>query len=897
MVPLIVNLDNISKNNLTNIGSKAANLSRLMQSGFPVPKGFCITTEAYSIFLESNNLNELIQNSLAKIDYSDYETIENCEKEIHLAIGNSTIPQGILEKIKLEYDKLYTPNVAVRSSATAEDLVNASFAGQYDTYLNLKTLDQVFQNVKNCYGSVWTSRAISYRHENNIPHIDVKLATIVQEMVPAKCAGILFTINPVSMNKNELIIESNFGLGESIVSGQSSPDQFTIQRERKNKFKILDKQIGKKNIAVYPNLLESESGITYRELSEQENIQASLNDKEIIKLSQIGTQIEKLFKLPQDIEWAIDQNDKIYLLQSRPITSLGKIESEDDLYWTRGYSDDYWNDPCTPLFFDILGDQITKVVNIELNSIMGYTNMDKILLKLYNGHVYFNLNVLKKKVEYEIPKYTRNEDLLNYFPEGSGPYGKETMKNLPFRTPKRIFSEIRIMMHDPDGGIKKTADKYEIWSENTFNPYCHKFDSKLKDLSASKDLGDLIALAEELDQVMVAHFRLIRYGIPVHNLGMNLTVRYMLTRFLGKEESSRLYPVLISNLKNKLTETNEGIHKLASIVQNSHKLKPIILDNKSAELYDYISSNKDPDIQDFFKKFKEFLNEYGDRGFSREILYPRWSDAPQYIFDIIKSLVMSQEYEYKRTKSDDLKYREKVADYAEAKIRSLRFGLIKWKLVSAILEFSRQYIIFREDQRFNLDRWIFRNRKVYLEIGNILVEKGLFNESSDIFFLHKKEIRKVISGSFKADLSSLVEKRRNHFFKFENTIPPKFLHGNREFDDIFRYNKDSVSFKGISASQGILTGKIRVLNKIEEITSVQAGEVLCVAKTDPGWTPIFSKIGGLITETGGILSHGAVVSREYGIPAVTNIPNACQLFKTGQVVTINGYSGTVTIKK
>ncbi|MHA1468031.1 MAG: PEP/pyruvate-binding domain-containing protein, partial [Promethearchaeota archaeon] len=846
MEPLIVNLEDVSKNNLTNIGSKASNLSRLIQSGFPVPKGFCVTTEAYSLFLESNNLNELIQKSLGKIDYSNYETIENCEKEIHLAIGNSTIPKGILEKIKLEYDKLYTTNVAVRSSATAEDLLNASFAGQYDTYLNLKTLDQVFQNVKNCYGSVWTSRAISYRHENNIPHIDVKLATIIQEMVLAKCAGILFTINPVSKNKNELIIESNFGLGESIVSGQSSPDQFTIQRERKNKFKILDKQIGKKNIAVYPKTSESESGITYRELSEQENIQPSLKNKEIIILSQIGTQIEKLFKIPQDIEWAIDQNDKIYLLQSRPITSLGKIDSEDDLYWTRGYSDDYWNDPCTPLFFDLLGDQITKVVNIELNSIMGYTDMDNILLKLYDGHVYFNLNVLKKKVEYEIPKYTRNEDLLNYFPEGSGPYGKETMKNLPFRTLKRIFSEIRIMMHDPDGGIKKTAEKYETWSENTFTPYCHKFDSNLEALSANKDLEGLIDLAKELDQIMIAHFRLIRYGIPVHNLGMNLTVRYFLTRFLGKEEASRLYPVLISKLENKLTETNKEIHKLASIVQNSHKLKPIIHDKKSEELYDYISSNKDPEIQDFFEKFKEFLNEYGDRGFSREVFYPRWSEAPQYIFDIIKSLTMGQENGFKRTKSDDLKYREKVANYAEAKIRSLRFGLIKWKLVSTILEFSRQYIIFREDQRFNLDRWIARNRKVYLEIGNILVEKRLFNESSDIFFLHKNEIKKMISRSFKADISSLIEKRRNVFFKFEDTIPPKFLHGNREFDDIFRYNKDSVSFKGIPASQGILTGKIRVLNKIEEITSVQAGEIVVVKRTDPGWTPIFSKIGGLI---------------------------------------------------
>jgi len=267
------------------------------------------------------------------------------------------------------------------------------------------------------------------------------------------------------------------------------------------------------------------------------------------------------------------------------------------------------------------------------------------------------------------------------------------------------------------------------------------------------------------------------------------------------------------------------------------------------------------------------------------------------VFDIIKSLVMDQEHDFNQKKSDELKNREKLVKYGEAKIRSKRFGFIKWKVASIILGFCRQYIIFREDQRFNVDKWFTRNRKVYLEIGNVLEEKKIFKQSSDIFFLHKKEIKKIVQGKSKVDISSLIEQRRNEFFKYENTIPPKFLHGNREFDDVFRYNKDSISFKGISASQGVITGKIRVLNKIEEITSVQEGEICVVRKTDPGWTPIFSKIGGLITETGGILSHGAVVAREYGIPAVTNIPNACQLFKTSQVVTIDGNNGTIVMRK
>ncbi len=898
--PLILNLESITKKDIKKIGSKAANLGKLIQNDFTVPKGFVITTAAYSLFLTDNNLNKLIQDSLAEIDYEKYETIENAAKKIQEAIKKRPISTDLAEEVKSEYDKLRKKEVSVRSSAIAEDLLTASFAGQYDTFLSLKTLSHILQNIINCYASVWTSRAIAYRYENNIPHSDVKLAVIVQEMVPAKCSGVLFTINPVSSKKNELVIESNFGLGESIVSGQSSPDNFVVQKEKrhgKEPFKILNKQIGKKSITAYPKSSETESGLELVELSEQETKQSSLTDLQIIKLSQIGSQIERSFKVPQDIEWAIDQSNKIYLLQSRPITTLKSFTAMEETFWTRGYSDDYWNDPVTPLFFDILGDPITIVVNIELNSIMGYKRMEKKLLKLYNGHVYFNLDVLKNKVIYEIPKNYRNEDLLNYFPDGTGPYGKETIKNLPFKLFKRLVSELRIKSLDPDGSINKTADKYYEWSEEVFIPYCDTFDSQLKSLTGTDNLEALIKLAEDLDRTMIRHFRLIRYGIPVHNIGMNLMIQYLLTKFLGKEESTRVYPVLISGLEHKLTETNERIHHLASIIQKTPELKSLILDNKSEELYSILSSNENSKIQSFFGEFKTFLEKYGDRGFSREAFYPRWNEAPRYVFDILKSLIQGEERDFEKLKEKESRQRDKIEKLVETKIRSQLFGFVKWMIFSKILSYSRQYIVFREDQRFNIDKWFTRNRKVYLEIGKTLERSGILKEPTDIFFLHKKEIKQIGVGKGEFEISSLIKKRKDEFFKYEYTVPPKFIHGSREFDDIFQYTEDSSSFQGIPASQGIITAKIRVLNKIEEIPSVLTGEVLVVSKTDPGWTPIFSKIGGLITETGGVLSHGAVVSREYGIPAVTNIPNACQLFKTGQIVAINGYTGSVLIKK
>ncbi|MFX1337205.1 MAG: PEP/pyruvate-binding domain-containing protein [Promethearchaeota archaeon] len=896
---MIVNLKNTKRRDEIQLGGKAVNLGKLIQNDFGVPKGFVITTEAYSLFLKNSNLVELINNKLSKVNYSNYDTIESCSNEIQEAIKKSTLPLEMVERIKEAYDNLYTTSVAVRSSATAEDMPSASFAGQYDTFLNLKTLGQVTQNIKSCYASLWTSRAIAYRYKNQIPQRGVKIAVIIQEMIPAKSSGVLFTMNPVSMNKKELIIESNYGLGESIVTGQCSPDQFLVKRERQHgteEFTILDIQIGKKNVAVYPNTLESESGTVLIELTENENKCSSLTNQQIIRLSQIGSQIEELFKAPQDIEWAISQDDKIFILQSRPITSLEPVKLEEVIYWTRGYSDDYWNDPVTPLFFDLLGDPLTNIVSVELNSIMGYKEIDTKLLKLYNGHVYFNLNVLRNRVKYEIPKIFRNEDLLNYFPEGSGLYGKETMKNLPFRIFRRIFSEVRIMLFDPNGSMSKTAPKYYEWSENEFEPFCKEFDLRLDKLSRNGDLLGLANLAYDLDRVMVTHYRLIRYGLAVHNIGMNLMLQYLLTKFLGKEDSLHYYPVLISGLEHKLTETNDNLRYLVSIIQKSPELKSIINEKDSEILYEYISSEKNPTVQAFYKEFEVFLEKFGERGFTREVYYPRWNEEPRYVFDILKTLIKDKDGDHKQIKEKQLKYRETIEKLVEAKIRSQRFGLTKWLLCSKILDSARTYLVFREDQRYNLDRWTYRNRKVYLEIGKIFKQKGKLEKTDDIFFLHRREIQKLLEHS-DLEVSSLIKTRRDDFSKYEYTIPPKFLHGSREFDDVFQYDQDSLSFKGIPASQGILTSKIRVINKIEEISSVQMGEILIVPKTDPGWTPVFSKLGGLITETGGILSHGAVVSREYGIPAVSNITNACLLFKTGQVVTINGYNGTVVIKK
>jgi len=881
------------------VGTKAANLIFLNQKSFPIPEGFVLTINAYKDFIEFNSLTEFINQNLNHYDGNNHKSIKNLSNMISAAIEDAKLPDQLIEQIKINLDIFNNDPVAIRSSGTLEDLPNSSFAGQYDTYLNIKGMEQILIYVKKCFASLWSERAVTYRFNNNLTHKEPEIAVIIQKMVRAISSGILFTANPITSDKTELVIESNFGLGESIVSGRVSPDQFTIKRLRKIKgFKILNKKIGFKNLVANPK--SNEIGVEYNEVSDVESNRISLSDHAIIKLVRIGIELEKTFGgKPQDIEWVIDNQSKINIVQSRPITSFGHNVDTKEVLWSRGYSDDYWNDNTTPLFFDLLGNHLTKIVNVELNSIMGYRKMDFQLLKLFKSHVYFNLNVLKNKVEYEIPTFMRFEDVLNYFPNGSGPFGKDTIKKLPFHLKNYLIAQLRVKFHDPDGTMSRTAEAYENWTNEVFDPYLKSFDMKMEKTIKASDEISLLQLVDELDQIMITHFRLVRYGIPVHNIGMNLLTQYLLNRFLGKEECQNTFPILISGLEHKLTLTNESIFKMASIILESEYLRNIVLNNNSSNIYSILKSNSSQIARDFLRVLNIFLEEYGDRGFTREIYYPRWRESPYLVLDICKSLVRDNCNFSDKSELKNEKQRMIFKSLVETKIKNQKLGLIKWKLFSAILKNSRKYIIFRENQRFNLDKWITRNRSVFLEIAKILVDKEILTEEREIFFFHRLELGNLVNNKYKKseieNLKNLIQIRLEEFEKYENQIPPKFILGSREYDDVFPFERDSETLRGTPASHGIITAPVRILNEINEIESVQSGEILVVPRTDPGWTPIFSKIGGLITETGGILSHGAVVSREYGIPAVTNIINARKLIKNGQVITLNGFNGEVKL--
>lgn len=885
---LTLGLSEIDAGNSRLSGSKAANLSRVIKNGFKVPDGFVVTTNAYDQILSKQALGQLISESLAQIDYGRPETIDASSERIRSSIQKATLPPDLTAEVKTFYSQIGGGNVAVRSSASAEDLPEASFAGQYDTYLNIQGPDNVLEHVKQCFASLWTPRAIAYRHKNGIPHEKVRIAVIVQSMVDPRSAGVLFTKNPTPSAGCDMVVESSFGLGESVVSGEVNPDRFLVSQQTtggKREYNVVAKEIGAKVAA----------GV-----SQVASQKPSLSDAEVARLAEIGSSVESIFHSPQDIEWAIDNSGEVYVLQTRPITTrkLPKKELPQDIVWSRGYSDDYWNDNVSPLFYDLLGDQLTYVVNNELNQIMGYKKMDPRLLRLFRAHVYFNLDILRNKVVYEIPPFLRSEDVLNYFPEGAGPYGKQTMKSLPFKLKNRVLAEVRVTLLDGNGSMMKTATVYKNWTKDQFAVFCKEFDRRMAELESDGSAESIMDLAKELDKTMMAHFRLVRYGIPVHNIGMNLASNYMLRRFLGKDFGGKAFTALIAGLDHKTTETNRRISELAGLAVNSPSVKKAIVERPSAQVLTALKPMSGSEPQSFVKEFERFITDFGDRGFTREPYYPRWSETPERVLDVLKSLVTQGVRDMSATEARTLRLRGRVEKEVERRMRRQRNGGIKWMLFSAILSFARTYIVFREDQRFNLDRWITRNRRAYLAIGKRLTAQGELKDPSRIFFLHRKEIKQLVYGkpdeATKRSFSQLAEERYKDFKQNEDAVPPKFVCESREYDDAAP--EPSSILQGIAASQGQATGTVRVLNSIQDIPQVKSDEILVVPRTDPGWTPVFSSIRALITETGGILSHGAVVSREYGIPAVTNVRDACRTLKTGQVVTVDGNLGQVLLR-
>lgn len=871
----LISIKNNSSLSLKEIGGKAQNLGKLAKADFPVPEGIILPVSVYENYIAISNIQKNLNSILRNIDYDNEKDIEEKSNQIKKLINEVelglTVENEIIESLKeIAIDGLW----AVRSSAAAEDLPEASFAGQQDSFLNI-SVEQIPQFVKECWASYWNKRAITYRHNNNIPHLSGGIAVVIQRMISAEKSGVLFTSDPRGKRKNTMILESIYGLGEAIVSGLVNPDQYAIDKKTG---KILKQNINKQTVQIKYTNGKNEICSVPREKQQV----PSIDSFTIKKLLDLGMRIEEFFKQPQDIEWSI-QNDQIYILQSRPITT---IKENNEILWTRGYGDEYWTDVASPLYVSLLGTYLEDYVLKEGARIMGYSEvLGNDLLRIHKSHAYFNANVLEQVFTY-YPRFARTKELLNYFPVNE----QERIQKLPTKTVKLLLSQVLIALRDPDGRIKRTNDAYNKWSR--------KFLETMKDFDES-DLSvysyeELYETFRQMEQSYLKHYRLIRYGMVSHSIATNLMVKKWLENWL-EDKNGILYSKIISGIPgNKTVETNIAIAHLAHHAQQYAAIKKSILNDSPEVFFQKLLKNKT--WKSFQEQYQQFMKDYGHRCHTREVYYPCWSDNPELVVTILKSLVTEKNLDFADIEQQKRKEREQTEQEIYKKIKTLPLGFIKKLIFKIVLQYAQTYLTFRENQRFYLDHQHVRQRRLFFEYGQRFHQEHLIDGPMDIFFLSKETIFEIASGKIPVDKPKLLKDKQS-FFKNQGKLPPKFIKGSIEFDDTIIHDENSLQITGVGCSPGIATGKVRIVTNISEIGTIQPNDILVTRNTDPAWTPVFKKLSGLITETGGILSHGAVVSREYNIPAITAVKQATTLLKNGQKITLDGNTGTIYINE
>ncbi len=903
-------LDEIDSGSLPFVGGKGANLGELTRAKLPVPGAFCVTTLAYQHLIEANSLLAPILATLEGLDYGDASEIEHRAVKIREMIIAADTPARVDRAIRDAYAELEASlgegvRVSVRSSATAEDLPGMSFAGQQDTYLNIHGADAVVEHVKRCWASLWTDRAISYRNRQGFRHEDVLLAAVVQEMFPSEVAGVMFTANPISSNPREIFMNTSWGLGEAIVSGRVNPDQYIVD---KDSLAIKDKEINEKRVMTVAQ--QDGQGSAEVDVPEGKRCVETLTDEKIKELSEIGKRIEEHYGFPQDIEWGYAQG-RFAILQSREITAadidfhegmegwqtpaaLAELTNE-RWVWSRAYSDELQTGPSTPLFYMFAQPHRikTKLLALEyvgIDEFAGYKSEnydDMPLFRWYGARAYYNTALEKEWIRIFIPPFARDEVALLPFPEEE----REEIKNMPFDWWKFCKMLVKLEFDHPTRSLLGSPhflyDNFESWVDHA-NDAWRDFD--FEGATAVRDLFVTLVQGRDgnqLDENVALPFNFYLYVLP-HGL------RKLCEMWCDDEDGS-LFSSLIAGQHTPTGEQNIAVWELSRKIVDSPVLMKLMEQDDSKKILGSLADTEDG--RRFKADFDAFLEKWGHRGANeRDPVHFRWSQKPENVIPTLKPLLTLGDEDAPGVFESRIHERMLEAKRETLrKIRKLPLGSLKAAAFKWVLELVQEYFYYRDWERFQNDRDGLHFRPLLTTVGRLFVERGLLTDREDIFFLGIQEVMAADAGSMSVrDIEVRVRARRRVHAKYTHQEPPKYLRGWQTFDDD-QLPDDGEGLRGTAASSGVITGRARVCRSLDRISSVEKGDILITVATDPAWTTVFSIIGGVVVETGGVVSHAVMISREYGIPCVANMRQACDLITDGAKITVDGGSGRVVI--
>ncbi len=878
--------NSISASDINEVGGKGANLGELTRAGFDVPQGFCVTTSAYSAFIkpQENHVYALLEN--LKID--DLESVRNAGQKVRDLLSKLDLPVELVELLLEAWQETGEKNAyAVRSSATAEDLPQASFAGQQDTYLNIIGRENLLNAVKDCFISLFTDRAILYRIQNNFAHADVQLSVVVQLMVIPDASGIMFTADPINGNRNIISIDASFGIGEALVSGLVSADLYQVRKPdgtQQPDGAIVKKQIGDKDIAI---VAEKNGGTKTIQLSAEQKEKSALTDAQIIELAHLGQSIEAHYGVPQDIEWVLADGG-FQITQSRPITSLFPLPEEtidpDKLYLSFNHFQ-VMTDAMAPLSMSLFRSIIT--IGQDKNT------LETKYLVPVGGRLYIEASEIlaHPKLGKTFPEMVDRADHL------TGEMINDWVSKKPKRSQKSRISLIKLLpVALPILWRVRScllSKKYQNFPEK-MSEYMDRYEAQVQNEISNTD--DLDLKLEVCRKELANLFETIKPW-RAHLIASMIAMKLLHVLMKNRVDSS-VQDALMRGLEgNVTTEMDLAVGDLADIARPSIELTAC-LSEPDVSYEQKLSLAEDlPNGKEFIASWNEFIRKYGARGPSEIDLYrPRWREDASSLMSMVAGMLKSGETGAHREHYQQLITANEAANNTIiAKAGGGFWGFVRKPLARRMAYVIRELFPLREHHKFLIVRVLDLTKKVIAQAGIQLQSEKKIANADDVWFLSLPELRQVLTGE--TDVTAFpIEQRKQDFDHYKSMTPPRVITGEGEVLSASHDNANAPegSLVGSPVSAGIVEGRARViLDPSKEI--LHPGEILIAPFTDPGWTPLFVNAGGLVTEVGGLMTHGSVIAREYGIPAVVGVVNATKIIKTGQQVRVHGEAGFVEI--
>ncbi|MCH8025935.1 MAG: hypothetical protein IH866_03990 [Chloroflexi bacterium] len=881
-------------------GGKGAGLARLVRSGVPVPPGFVLTAVAFLQYLRANGIEE-------DLAAGDLEATESAVLE-RLRPSTEGWPDGIRSQIEAAYESLRASSgdaVAVRSSGTVEDSGSASFAGQHATVLNVQTLDDVLDAVFVCWASLYRADALAYRRAQEVEDDRPAMAVVVQTLVPAEASGVLFTADPVSGDRDVVLIDAAFGLGESVVSGAVTPDHFVVA---KADGAIRHRQIATKRVQI---VADEGGGVRTEEVSDGRASEASLTEEQVRELTRLATRIEEQAGAPQDIEWSV-ADGQFYILQARPVTAaagqpfgeraqpeesegwVSEFDSDTDeaTIWTAANVQEVMPGQLSPFSCAFNQQMIERLGNVPIERMGIHRQTPDPFFAFFYGRPFLNVTMMQEIIDQS--PFGSQEAMLDQF-FGQARDGGESTHDIDLTAlPKRPW--LKRML-----GYANVTPRV-LWQTWRMAAEIRRAEEVLAAF-AREDAER--PFAEQSEEELIATFEDgVERGAAVsitHISGAGITsssfeaLRSCTERWLG-DETGALQATLCTGLAGlESAQPAFELWELSRLVLASDRLRAAFKSHDGTEIERRLDALPDEETAAFRSRLGVFLASNGHRGLQEaEIAAKTWDEDLPTVFSMIRNYLHADPAASPR-RIEERQRRAREEATADAVRR-----LSRWQrpIFRNVLRHAQGGVASREHTKDLLVRATNRGRRITRELARRLAAKGLLAEIWDFYQLTWDEVKALVKGGLiREDVYRLIERRRAEDERNRNVALPETFQGRPQplrAADLPLPDGDVL--RGIAVSPGRVTGIARVIHDPRHDATIEPGEILVAPVTDAGWTPLFVAAAGIVVDIGGTLSHGSTVAREYGLPAVVNVKHGTRMIRSGQTITVDGTAGIVVLE-